>query len=149
MYAQMKERFFPAGHCGRPCAICLRQCWRQLCHCNRAWTKLHFQAESVPLQHPAKVEAASVIGSYNNIPLKCYNKLAIPGLKYVAFEPLLRPKRFCNLKTSGVYLDNVWVVGFYLSLPYRPSWTCRMHLSFTDRDPTQPNTIFSARCYES
>ena len=39
-----------------------------------AVTTPHFQAGSVPLQHLAKVEAASVIGSYNKIPLKYYNK---------------------------------------------------------------------------
>ena len=48
----------------------------------------HFQTESVPLQHLAKVEAASVIGSYKKILLKYYKKRATPGLKSVVLKSL-------------------------------------------------------------
>ena len=45
-----------------------------------AVTTPHFQVESVPLHHPAKVEAVSVTGSYNKILLKYYKERATPGL---------------------------------------------------------------------
>ena len=71
------------------------------------------QAESVPLRRPAKVEEASVIGSYNKIPLMNNKKRATSGLKCVVVEPLLLPEPLCKLKMNGVNLDKLWMAGFY------------------------------------
>ena len=51
----------------------------------------HFQAESVPIQHPANVKAASINGSYNKIPLKYYKKQATPVFISAVFKPLRLP----------------------------------------------------------
>ena len=86
-----------------------------------AVTTSHFQAGSVPLQHPAKVKAASGIDYYKMIPFKYYKKRATPELKSAEFEPFLLPEYVCKQKMSGVKLE---IRGWLLPQPPFSSFLC-------------------------
>ena len=113
-----------------------------------------------PIKRNIKLPPAGEIGNFGNIPIKTYNKPAVPGLQSVIVEPLKISDK-CLQATND---DCIWLAGYVYKLNPHVSWsgfmkvavekneyeTSRIEtLPFIKLDPSNLSTIYTALCFAS
>jgi hypothetical protein len=112
-----------------------------------------------PIKRTMQPVSAATIGTFGHIPIKTYNKPAIPGLRSITVQPLQISN---NDKMQASALDCAWMLGYMLNLTSCLPWsgfmktvlrndnfqTSRIEtLPFINLDPGNPSTIYTALCF--
>ena len=79
--------------------------------------------DTSPIKRTVKLQSAEKVGAFGHIPIKTYNKPAVPGLQSVVIGPLKIPDQELPSLRTAVAIDSLWVAGYVLELDLCPSWS--------------------------
>ena len=92
--------------------------------------------DTSPIKRTVKLQSAEKVGAFGHIPIKTYNKPAVPGLQSVVIGPLKIPDQELPSLRTAVAIDSLWVAGYVLELDLCPSWSGFMKEADENRSTT-------------